>query len=225
MTRIIDFTISLISIIVFLPFLLPVMIALKLTGEHDVFYLQTRVGKGGKDFKVFKFATMLRNSPNMSGGVLTQKNDSRLLPLGPFLRKSKLNELPQLINILIGDMSFVGPRPQARKHYELYATHVKECINTVRPGLTGIGSLIFRDEESMLDKVHGDRDKFHDEIITPYKGELEVWYTKNHSLKIYFLLIILTAFSVVFPNLNLHTRFIGGLPQAPSELRDLNAVE
>lgn len=221
MIRVLDVIISLSAIIVLLPFLLPVMVALKLTGENDIFFLQTRVGKNGQDFKVFKFATMLRDSPNLSGGVLTQKNDPRLLPLGPFLRKTKLNELPQLINILIGDMSFVGPRPQARKHYELYSNQVKSEINKVPPGLTGIGSLIFRDEESLLDRISGDRDKFHDEVITPYKGELEVWFTKKCGIDLYVKIIFLTAHALFFPRSLLYRKLLTDLPVLPPELRKI----
>ena len=93
--------------------LVPVAIVLRLTGEGEVFFLQERVGKDGKPFKLYKFATMLKNSPNMGTGTVTLKHDPRVLPVGRFLRKTKINELPQLLNILIGDMSVVGPRPQA----------------------------------------------------------------------------------------------------------------
>ena len=170
--------------------MIPIIIGLKLTGEHDVFYRQTRIGKDGKAFGVWKFATMLRNSPNMMGGVLTQKDDPRILPMGKFLRKTKINELPQLINVLFGEMSFVGPRPQAKEHYDLYSAAVKSRIDKVRPGITGIGSLVFRDEEDMLNKV-GDRNSFHDIVIAPYKGALEVWYTQNQSIYNYFKIIVL----------------------------------
>ena len=114
MIRFFDILFSGLAIIILFPFMLPIMIGLKLTGEHDIFYCQERVGKGGKIFKVLKFATMMRNSENMPGGVLTQKNDPRILPMGKFLRKTKINELPQLINIFIGQMSVIGPRPQAK---------------------------------------------------------------------------------------------------------------
>ena len=115
MIRFFDIIFSAFAILILLPFMIPIIIGLKLTGEHDVFYRQTRIGKDGKSFGVWKFATMLRNSPNMTGGVLTQKDDPRILPMGKFLRKTKINELPQLINVLFGEMSFVGPRPQAKQ--------------------------------------------------------------------------------------------------------------
>jgi len=101
---------------------------LKLTGEHYIFYLQPRVGRGGRDFNVLKFATMLKDSPNLPGGLITAKNDPRLLPLGKFLRATKINELPQLINVLLGQMSIVGYRPFAKVHYNLYSDEVKAKI-------------------------------------------------------------------------------------------------
>ncbi len=221
MTRFFDILCSFLAMVILLPFMLPIMLIQKLTGEHYVFYLQTRVGRFGKDFKVFKFATMLKDSPNMPGGVLTQKNDPRILPMGNFLRKTKINELPQLINIFLGSMSFVGPRPQARRHYELYSEHVRGRIDLVRPGLTGVGSLIFRDEEHLLDHVTGDRDKFHDEVIAPYKGELEIWFTENRSLRLYFAVIFLTAVSVLSPKNKLYRKLLTSLPEPCDELKSI----
>lgn len=221
MTRLFDIVLSALAIIILFPFMLPIVIALKLTGEHYVFYLQPRVGRNGEDFMVMKFATMLKDSPNLPGGVLTQKDDPRILPMGAFLRKTKINELPQLLNILIGQMSFVGPRPQARRHYELYSDEVKALIDTVRPGLTGVGSVVFRDEESILDRVKTDRDHFHDTIIAPYKGLLEVWFVRNRSLAVYFLVIILTAWALVRPSTKAYKGIFKGLPELPPELRGL----
>ncbi len=221
MARLFDIIFSLIAMVILFPFMLPIMIALKLSGEHYVFYLQPRVGKGGRDFRVFKFATMLKDSPNLPGGVLTQKRDPRILPMGNFLRKTKINELPQLMNIFIGQMSFVGPRPQARRHYELYGPEVRQAIDLLRPGLTGIGSVVFRDEESMLDKVSGDRDHFHDTVIAPHKGELEVWYTRHQGLGSYFALVFLTALAVAKPSSDLYRRIFKDLPRPPAELAAL----
>jgi len=216
--RFFDILFSSVAIVVLLPFMIPIMIGLKLTGEHYIFYLQPRVGKGGHDFMVLKFATMLKDSPNMPGGVLTQKNDPRILPMGRFLRKTKINELPQLVNILIGQMSVVGPRPQARRHYELYSEAVRKEIDKVPPGLTGIGSVVFRDEEAILDEIPGDRDHFHDTVIAPYKGELEVWWTRHRTIGNYFKLIFLTAWALVSPRTALWKRWFKGLPEPPKEL-------
>ena len=217
MTRFFDILFSGIAIIILLPFMIPIMIGLILTGEHDIFYKQERIGKGGKTFGVLKFATMLRNSPDMAGGVLTQKNDPRILPMGKFLRKTKINELPQLVNIFIGQMSVIGPRPQAKRHYDLYSAEVKSAINTVAPGLSGLGSVAFRDEEDMLNAV-ADRDNFHDTIIAPYKGALEVWFVQHRSVAVYFKLIWLTVLAVLKPSSKIWRKAFKDLPPVPAEL-------
>lgn len=218
MIRFLDIVASTCAIILLSPLLVPIMIALKCTGEHDIFYRQTRIGKGGKPFGVLKFATMLRDSANMPGGVLTQKNDPRILPLGGFLRKTKINELPQILNIFMGDMSFVGPRPQARQHYDLYSDRVKAAIDQIPPGLTGIGSLVFRDEEDMLNAAEN-RDEFHDTVIAPYKGELEVWYCQHRNIFTYFAIILMTAWSLVSPRTRVYLKLFKDLPQAPEKLK------
>ncbi|MBQ9205631.1 MAG: sugar transferase [Treponema sp.] len=217
MIRFFDILFSGIAIIILLPFMIPIIIGLKLTGEHDIFYKQERIGKGGKPFDVLKFATMLRNSPNMAGGVLTQKDDPRILPMGKFLRKTKINELPQLVNIFIGQMSVIGPRPQAKRHYDLYSDEVKATIDTVAPGLSGLGSVAFRDEEDMLNAV-SDRDHFHDTIIAPYKGALEVWFVHHRSIGVYFKLIWLTVLAVIKPSSKAWMTAFKDLPPVPTEL-------
>ena len=198
--------------------MLPIMVGLKLTGEHDIFYSQTRIGKSGTPFKVLKFATMLKDSPNMAGGLITAPDDPRLLPMGKFLRKTKINELPQILNIFIGQMSIVGYRPFAEKHYALYSDEVKQHINTIRPGLTGIGSIVFRNEEEILHAV-SDRDYFHDEVITPYKGKLECWYVKNQSIKNYFLIIFCTVLVVLNHKNTIWKKFFRNLPMPPTEIK------
>ena len=217
MTRFFDILFSGLAIIVLLPFMIPIMIGLKLTGEHDIFYKQERIGKGGKPFGVLKFATMLRNSPNMAGGVLTQKDDPRILPMGKFLRKTKINELPQLVNIFIGQMSVIGPRPQAKRHYDLYSDEVKAAIDTVAPGLSGLGSVAFRDEEDMLNTVE-DRNLFYDTVIAPYKGALEVWFVQHRSIGVYFKLIWLTVLAVLKPSSKAWRKSFKDLPPVPVEL-------
>jgi lipopolysaccharide/colanic/teichoic acid biosynthesis glycosyltransferase len=217
MIRFFDILFSGIAIIVLFPFMIPVMAALKLTGEHYIFYTQIRIGKYGLPFKVVKFATMLKDSPNLPGGLITAPDDPRLLPMGKFLRKAKINELPQLLNIFIGQMSFVGYRPFAEKHYALYSDEVKAKIRTIKPGLTGIGSIIFRDEEEILHSVP-DRDYFHDNIITPYKGLLECWYVENQGIKNYFLIIFFTFFAILNIKKNIWKRFFFNLPAMPLEL-------
>ena len=121
MPRIIDILLSTLALLILLPLFIPIVIVLLLTGEHKVFYSQTRVGYKNQNFKILKFATMLSNSANMGSGSLTLKNDPRVLPFGSFLRKTKINELPQILNIIIGDLSIVGPRPQMQVDFEKYS--------------------------------------------------------------------------------------------------------
>ena len=204
--------------VILLPFMVPIMIGLKLTGEHYIFYLQPRVGKGGKEFNVLKFATMLKDSPTMQGGFITQAKDPRILPMGRFLRKTKINELPQLMNIFLGQMSFVGPRPIVQAHLDLYPENTRKEILKLTPGLTGIGSLVFRDEEGVLDRDGGDRKVLHDIVIAPYKGKLELWYTEHRGIGLYFLIILLTAWSVIRPRSYAYKRIFRNLPAPPREL-------
>ena len=120
MKRLFDILLSLILIIILTLLLFPIVILLLLTGEHYVFFKQKRVGFKAKEFGLFKFATMLKDSPNLGSKDTVLPDDYRVLPMGKFLRKSKINEIPQLLNVLIGDMSFVGPRPLTAKHFNYY---------------------------------------------------------------------------------------------------------
>ena len=217
MTRFFDILFSGIAIVILFPFMLPIMIALKLTGEHDIFYKQIRVGKGGKDFGLLKFATMLRDSPNLPGGLYTSKNDPRMLPMGKFLRKTKINELPQLINIFMGQMSIIGYRPTVRQHYEAYPEQFRSKLVNSRPGLSGIGSIVFRNEEEILQQFI-DKKSFHQNVINPYKAELEAWYTEHQNLYTYFKLIFMTVDAVLHPDSKKWRTAFKDLPPVPSEL-------
>ena len=215
MPRIIDILLSTLALLVLLPFFIPIVVILLLTGEHKVFYLQTRVGYKNKDFKIIKFATMLSNSANMGSGSLTLKNDPRVLPFGSFLRKTKINELPQILNIIIGDLSIVGPRPQMQVDFEKYSDDVQGKIYNVRPGLTGIGSIIFRDEESLI-SVASENENPHDfykRVIAPYKGELEIWYHSHRSVFLDSQLIFMTAWAIVAPETRLYEKWFKDLPK------------
>jgi lipopolysaccharide/colanic/teichoic acid biosynthesis glycosyltransferase len=218
MIRFFDILFSSIAFIILFPFMLPIMLALKLTGEHDIFYGQTRVGRYGKDFKLLKFATMLKDSPNLPGGLYTSTNDPRMLPMGKFLRKTKINELPQLINIFIGQMSIVGYRPTVREHYNAYPDDAKKKIYNAKPGLTGIGSIVFRNEEEILQQFE-DKKAFHQQIITPYKALLECWYASHKTLWNYFKIIFTTAVIVVKPSSSVWKKSFRDLPPVPSKLQ------
>ena len=178
--RLLDITISLLTLIILLPVFIPVIIILRFSAEGEVFYFQDRHGINNSRFKIWKFATMLKNSMNLGSGSITLQNDPRVTRFGSFLRKTKINELPQIINILKGDMSLVGPRPLVTKTFTAYNKDVQSKIYNVKPGLTGIGSIIFRDEESIISDVKDeDPHEFYKRIIAPYKGELEMWYQSN----------------------------------------------
>jgi len=208
------------AILVLSPLLIPVIIILKLTGEHYIFYKQKRIGKNAKPFDLLKFATMLKDSPNMGTGDITMKNDPRVLPFGAFLRKTKINELPQLFNILLGDMSIIGPRPVTAKHFSYYSPDVQEGIGKMLPGLSGIGSTIFRDEEAILAKTGMDYTECYKTMIAPYKGELELWYLNHKNLWVDFQIIFLTAWVVVFPSSQLPYKTFKDLPAKPSWMEE-----
>ena len=158
MERFFDILFSLAALIFFLPLFIPIIIILKFTGEGEIFYLQERIGRNQVPFKIFKFVTMVKNSANMGTGTITMKNDPRILPVGSFLRKTKINELPQLLNILIGDISVIGPRPLTTETFNAYTIEDQRIISKVKPGLSGIGSIVFRGEEEIMQGASASRD-------------------------------------------------------------------
>ncbi len=219
MQRFLDIILSACAILVLFPLLFPVAILLRFTGEGEIFFRQDRVGKTGRTFKLYKFATMLKNSPNLATGTVTVRADPRILPVGKFLRKSKINELPQLLNVLLGDMSIIGPRPLTRQTFGAYSAEIQAVVTCVRPGLSGIGSVIFRGEEDML--ADNDGSAFYNGAIAPYKGAVECWYVAHYGLKTYFTLILLTAWVVLFSKSRLVWRIYDDLPTPPDRLRPL----
>ena len=214
--RIFDFMSSLVVLLLLTPLLLPIIVLLKITSEGEVFYFQERIGMFNKPFMIFKFATMMKNSSKMKGGYITVKNDPRLTFMGGFLRKSKINELPQLLNILLGHMSVVGPRPVMRVSFESYPENIQKVIYNSKPGLTGIGSIIFRDEEELITEVKnngGDIWDFYKNVIYPFKGDLELWYQNNKSFVLDLKLIFMTAWVILFPNSRLYEKWFKDLPK------------
>ena len=171
MDRFFDILFSGTALLLLLPLLMPIVITLRLTGEGEIFFLQERIGKSGKKFKLFKFATMLRNSPNIGTGTVTMRGDPRVLPVGKFLRKTKINELPQLLNIFFGDMSVIGPRPLTAQAFGAYSASTQDLITKVRPGLSGVGSIIFRGEEEIMHGATASVD-FYANTIAPIRERL-----------------------------------------------------
>lgn len=218
MQRLFDILLSGLALLVLSPLLVPIAIALRLTGEGEIFYVQQRVGLNNKLFGLYKFATMLKNSPSMGTGTVTVKGDPRVLPLGRFLRKTKINELPQLLNILLGDMSIVGPRPQTPRCFAAFPTPLQKIIVQAKPGLSGVGPIVFRGEEDILSD-HAGSLEFYDQVIAPYKGEVEAWYVEHQNLRTYFSVIAVTVWVVLFSRSKLVWQVFKGLPQPPDELK------
>jgi lipopolysaccharide/colanic/teichoic acid biosynthesis glycosyltransferase len=211
--RFFDILFSLVFLVILLPVFIPIVILLLLTGEREVFYKQQRVGYKNKMFGIYKFATMLKNSPNMGLGDMTVRKDPRITPVGKFLRQSKLNELPQLLNILFGDMSFVGPRPLMKTGFERYSEDLQSKVYNVKPGLTGIGSIVFRDEELILTSSHLPPQECYRQIISPHKGELEIWYQEHQNFFTDFMILFLTAWYIIFPSSKLIYKVFPSLPR------------
>ena len=218
MIRLLDITFASIAIFLLSPIFVVVSIILKFTGEGEIFFLQERVGKNGKKFNVYKFATMLKNSPNMGSGTITSKDDPRILPVGKFLRKTKINELPQILNIITGEMSFIGPRPHSINDLEGVHVDLLKKILEIKPGLSGIGSIVFRHEENILQSFENPR-PFYDTVIAPYKAQLELYYRENISVGIYLKLIMLTLICLLSPSSRFLFVTYPDLPEIPFELK------
>ena len=216
--RFFDIFFSSLALLFLLPLFIPILLILRFTGEREIFYSQERVGRHGTPFSLIKFATMLKNSPAIGAGEITIKDDPRVLPFGRFLRKTKINELPQLLNILFGHISVVGPRPMVPNTFIKYSPEAQFELKKVKPGLTGIGSIIFRDEEKFLEGKTDPR-KFYDEEIIPFKNELELWYVKNESIITYFKVIFVTAWVTMFSRSKLYEALFPKLPKLPTSLR------
>jgi lipopolysaccharide/colanic/teichoic acid biosynthesis glycosyltransferase len=218
MKRLMDIVLSSIALLIFAAPLGIIMLILRFSGEGDVWFFQERVGLHGKRFKVFKFATMRRDSETTGTKDITMKNDPRVLPVGKFLRKGKINELPQVINIFLGDMSVVGWRPLMPKSFSYYPQHVQERIIDGKPGLTGVGSIVFRDEEAITARATKPPERVYAEDIAPYKGELELWYQQHQSLWLDVKIIMLTALAVLSPKSRVYEKWLPGLPPRPASL-------
>ena len=215
--RLMDIVIAVVALVILSPIFAITIIVLLLTGEHEVFYKQQRIGYRSRPFYIWKFATMLKNSPNIGSKEITVRNDPRVTSVGRVLRISKINELPQIFNVLKGEMSIVGPRPLMEVSYLLYPEHLRSAIYQNKPGITGIGSVVFRDEEKIVSKAKDPRLVY--ESIFPYKAELEVWYQRNASLATDVRIIFLTAWLIIFPKSKLEGKVFTNLPPLPDGLK------
>ena len=167
---------------------------------------------------------MLKNSPSIGTGTVTMKNDPRVLPFGKILRKTKINELPQLINVFFGSMSIIGPRPLTKEAFSSYDDNQKQIILGVRPGLSGLGSIIFHDEEELL-KGSSASLEFYRNDIAPFKGEVEAWFVNNKSVFIYFMAIFLTLWVMINKKVHYVWKFFPTLPKPSNKLKLLLNLE
>lgn len=191
--RITDLILSLIATVLLLPFLLIVAIMIKVESKGPLFYKQSRVGKGGKNFVLFKFRTMIPGSDKH--GLLTiGNNDSRITRVGKFLRKLKIDELPQLINVIYGDMSLVGPRPEVKKYVDMYTQEQRKVLD-VKPGITDYASIKFANENEILARSENS-EKYYVEILMPHKIELNMKYINERSLFLYFKILFHTVLHI-----------------------------
>lgn len=193
MKRAFDIVSCTLAVLVLFPFGLIIALCIACGSRGGVFYQQTRVGKDNKDFKLLKFRTMRPNA-DRQGLLITVGNDQRITRIGGFLRKYKIDELPQLLNIIKGDMSVVGPRPEVRRYVEMYDERQRRVL-TVRPGLTDYASLQYISESELLAES-ADPEKTYIEEIMPAKLELNLQYIEKQSLKEDLKLIFQTLFSI-----------------------------
>lgn len=212
--RIFDFVASLVGLILTSPILIPTMIAISLQDFHSPFYIAPRVGKGGKLFRMVKLRSMVVKA-DKAGVDSTSAKDSRITPVGHFVRRYKLDELSQLWNVLKGDMSLVGPRPQVKRDVDIY-TEAERRLLSVRPGITDISSIVFSDEGDIL-KDSRDPDLDYNRLIRPWKSRLGLFYIDHQSLALDVRLILLTASAVLS-----RERALAGIQKI---LSDLNADE
>lgn len=189
--RFFDIAFSFFGLVILLPFFILISLAIMLSSRGGIFFFQQRVGKSNKDFKIWKFRTMYPESDKKSL-ITVGKRDPRITPIGYFLRKYKMDELPQLVNVLEGSMSLVGPRPEVRKYVDMYNNEQKKVLS-VKPGITDFASIEYADENELL-AVSSDPLKTYVEEIMPAKIKLNMKYIDNPGLKNYFTIIFETIF-------------------------------
>jgi lipopolysaccharide/colanic/teichoic acid biosynthesis glycosyltransferase len=219
-TRAVDIVVACLLLVPALPVFVVLAPLLRFSGDGEILFRQRRIGRGGRPFQLLKFATMVKGSAGIGSGEITLPDDPRLRRFGRFLRKTKLNEIPQLFNIFAGDLSLVGPRPQTQRYFDAFPPASRAVVASVRPGLTGVGSILFRDEERLLARVD-DPIAFDLSVITPYKGEVESWYVAHRSIGLYLELIVRTALVVLMPRAGFHQALLRRLPAPPDALAAL----
>lgn len=211
MKRFVDVVVSLGAILFFSPIFLLVALVLVFTG-HKVLFRQRRLGLNGEEFTILKFVTMVDHLPKEPGEGITTRDDPRVTKIGRFLRITKINELPQLANVLLGSMSIVGPRPLMRDGFDMFSQQAQSAVRSLRPGITSISSIVFRDEEKLVSESELDPLTFYKTRIFPVKSELEIWYWQNKSLRVDLLIMMLTGLKVIWPSAAFERQLFPRLP-------------
>ena len=196
--RLFDLGLAFVGLVLVSPIFALVSLMSKLSG-NGVFFIQRRVGESSKPFPLIKFATMTKDA-HVVGGTITYRDDPRVTTMGALLRKSKINELPQLINVLKGEMSFVGPRPLPASEVSIYPPDVAEKIYSIKPGITGLASLYFYNEELLLSRNEEVAEDTFRNTIMPRKAELELWYVENRRFLLDLKIILATTLIICLPN-------------------------
>ena len=198
--RFFDIVFAVIGLLLTSPIVLFVILLKKITGEKEVFYIKGRVGKGGKLFPFIKLSSMIPAQKGEKTSSLTLSNDSRITPLGHFIRKTKIDEFPQFVNILRGELSFIGPRALMPKIHKDYSKKVKQELTKIRPGVTGLATVVFRNEAELLAQSDYTNElEFYKEVIAPAKGAIEMIYTKNQGFILDFTILLLTIWQIFIP--------------------------
>jgi lipopolysaccharide/colanic/teichoic acid biosynthesis glycosyltransferase len=219
--RLMDLLLSILGLMLTSPILLPVMFLVWRQDKHSPLYVAERVGKNFKPFKMVKLRSMIKNA-DTSGVDSTSVNDMRITPIGQFIRKYKLDELTQLWNVLLGDMSLVGPRPNVKRETDLYTPEERELLS-VKPGITDFASIVFSDEGEIL-SGQKDPDLAYNQLIRPGKSRLGLYYVDTQSIGTDLILLIFTVISIVSRSraLSINTRFLS-IKKAPPELLGIAA--
>ena len=198
--RLFDIIFAVLGLLLSSPIILLVILLKKLAGEKEIFYIKGRVGKGGRLFPFIKLSSMTPAKRGEITSSLTLSNDKRITPLGHFIRKTKIDEFPQFVNILRGELSFVGPRALMPKIHKDYSKAIKQEISKIRPGVTGLATLVFRNEAELLAQSdYTDELLFYKQVIAPAKGAIELIYIKNQGFMLDFTILLLTVWQIFRP--------------------------
>jgi lipopolysaccharide/colanic/teichoic acid biosynthesis glycosyltransferase len=212
MKRLFELLTALLLILLLIPVWLPVILIQWLSGNHQVFYHSVRVGLHGKKFMMHKFSTMIQGSPDTLTREITLKNDPRILPFGKFFRKTKLDELPQLMNVAKGEIGFVGPRPLPPRHFAYYTPEQQAVLLRMKPGITGLASVYFRDEAALFGQYDMPPEECYARIITPRKAALEIWYYEHRSFWLDLKILLSTVAVVINKNSCLPAKLFKNVP-------------